>query len=334
MKNYLSTHSPVRDSLVSVIVVSCGREDLLSRCLKSIVSQSHQNLECLVVLNNGDEDTALRWKEVYPDFAFEYFSGNELYCRPQNKGIRDTQGDFVLCLNDDIVLSRFYVEEALKAIGLDARIGSVSGCLVREDGVTLDSTGLFLVRSRKPLDRGYGKKISQADSREGYIFGVNGAAAFYRRKMLEDIRVGEEYFDEDFGIYYDDLDIAWRAHRQGWRAYYCPQALAHHKRGGSTRLPAQPGLKFFEKFALANISKELKIRLIRNRYATIIKNDRLSRFLMDLPWILFYELRLWGYLLFFEREVLAEVLENTGYLKRAFAKRKKITSLLKDHYGH
>jgi GT2 family glycosyltransferase len=303
--------------LVSVIVVSLEKGPMLARCLDSIVSQAHKDLQCFVFLNKADEGFARRWKEVYKGFDFDHYPDNELYCRPMNKGIARSGGDFVLCLNDDVVLSPDYIKQVLGAMERDKRIGSVSGCLLREDKVTVDSTGFLWARSRKPQDRGYGKKLRPAYKKDGYIFGVNGAAAFYRRSMLEAAKSGSEYFDERFGFYYEDLDLAWRAHRLGWLAFYCSSAVAYHNRGATAAeggTPIHPiglgGISRFlrQEYAFARISPELQARFIHNRYATILKNDRLLRFLMDLPWILFYELKIYLYLLFFRRSVLKEVL--------------------------
>jgi len=326
-------------NLVSVIVVSLEKGPMLAQCLDSIVSQTHKDLRCFVFLNKADEELARGWKVSYKGFDFDHCFDNELYCRPMNKGIArsDSGGDFVLCLNDDVVLSPDYIKQVLDAMERDKRIGSVSGCLLREDKRTVDSTGFLWARSRKPLDRGYGKKMRPVYKRDGYIFGVNGAAAFYRRSMLEAVKLkGSEYFDDRFGFYYEDLDLAWRAHRLGWLAFYCSSAVAYHKRGATAQINAAesgtpihpiglggpsrflrrhpdqsdgPVCRFLRhNYAFARISPELQARFIRNRYATILKNDQLLRFLIDLPWIFFYEVRIYLYLLFFNRSVLKKIL--------------------------
>ncbi len=319
MADALSTHSC---PLVSVIVVSCQRQDLLSRCLEAVASQTYGNLECRVFLNRADADIARGWKEAFPNFTFEYDRGNQYYCKPCNGQIASSKGDFILCLNDDVVLLPSFIKEAVRAMSYDKTIGSVNGRLVRDDGETLDSTGFFWSRSRKPYERAYGRRIKSYFLRDGYIFGANGAAAFYRRDMLEDVRIGNEYFDEDFGIYYEDFDLSWRARSLGWKAYYCSKAIAYHKRGATTRT-LQP-LRLFKKFALTSVPEDLKVRLIRNRYATMIKNDRWRSIFQDLPWIVLYEAKLLAYLLLFQRRILAGILKDRSYIVNALRKRRKI----------
>ena len=97
--------------------------------------------------------------------------------------------------------------------------------------------------------------------------------------MLQDVRWGQEYFDEDFFAYYEDADLAWRAQWRGWQCRYAPEAVATHRRGGGDTLrkgrrpnPRGPRLAW------------------RNRYLMTIKNDSLAGFLRDLPFIVGAEL--------------------------------------------
>ena len=64
-----------------------------------------------------------------------------------------------------------------------------------------------------------------------YIFGPSGAAPLYRRAMLDDISFEGEFFDEDFVMYREDADLAWRAQWRGWKGVYTPHAVAYHVRG-------------------------------------------------------------------------------------------------------
>jgi GT2 family glycosyltransferase len=56
----------------------------------------------------------------------------------------------------------------------------------------------------------------------------------YRRAMLEDIRIGDEYYDEDFFAFNEDVEISFHAALRGWTTLYLPPAVARHVRGGST----------------------------------------------------------------------------------------------------
>ncbi|MFC1624532.1 glycosyltransferase family 2 protein, partial [Candidatus Omnitrophota bacterium] len=217
---------------------------------------------------------------------------NLLFCKAYNQGIAASKGNFILCLNNDCFLDKDYLREAINAIGIDRKIGAVSGKILRMDKKTIDSTGLFLGRNRKPAERGYGKKDKGQYEERGYIFGVSGACAFFRRSMLMDVKDEHGYFDERFGMYYEDLDLCWRAQKKGWKAYYNPKAIAYHVRGGTaiSKGGRRGGLN------LPYLSDELKKRYLNNRYMCMKKNDSLCGFLVNLPFILWYEIKIRCYL--------------------------------------
>lgn len=306
--------------MVSIVIPNRNRKDLLVRCLDSIEKQSYKGVEVIVVDNGSSDGSKRTIIEKYPKVKLIANHENDLFCRAQNQAIKIAQGKYVISLNNDVVLKEDFIDETVKAAELDSKIGMVSGKVMRMDAKTLDSTGLFLGRSRKPIERGYGKiDVGQYES-PGHIFGVGGAVAFFRREMLEDIRINGEYFDEDYGMFYEDLDLCWRAQRKGWKAYYSPSALAYHIRGATARRHI-PNLKILKGFQFAWLDERLQFLLVRNRYTTIIKNDTVADFLKNLAYILLYELKLWGYLLLFRPKVISRLVKEIGWLKRAFKKR-------------
>jgi len=89
--------------------------------------------------------------------------------------------------------------------------------------------------------------------------------------MLEDIAVGNEYFDEDFTAYWDDVDLDWRAQLMGWKCLYAPDAVGYHVRGGSG-LQKKPGIAAYH---------------LANRFLLVVKNDQFRNLLEDAaPFIL------------------------------------------------
>ncbi|MEE8317730.1 MAG: glycosyltransferase family 2 protein, partial [Candidatus Omnitrophota bacterium] len=237
-------------------------------------------------------DSAEMIGTYFPESRLIRNTRNLLFCKAYNQGIDASKGSFILCLNNDVVLHKDYLKEALLAIGLDNKIGMVSGKILRMDGVTIDSTGLFLGRNRKPIERGYDKKDNGQYEKSEYVFGVSGACAFFKRTMLMDIKSEYGYFDERFGMYYEDLDLCWRAQKKGWKAYYNPKAVAYHTRGGTAVIHrgARPSFNF------PLLSNSLKKRYLRNRYLCMRKNDSFLGILINLPFILWYELKIWSYL--------------------------------------
>lgn len=306
------------NKIVSVIIPTIAKEDYLKKCLESLTVQTHPAQETIVIDNSVDARLRQDIAQAHPSVKLFFSQNNLSYCASLNKGISNSFGDFILCLNDDMVLDSRFIEKALRGFLLDAKVGMVSGKILRCDKETIDSTGLFLSCYRTAKERGYSLKDKGQFEQEGYIFGAGGAAAFYRKDMLEDIKEGQDYFDPNFHFFYEDLDVAWRAMRAGWKGYYMPEAIGFHVRGGSVRNKA--GIN--KPYARRYLSEELHVDLLKNRYMTIIKNESCLDFLWHLPFLLLYDLVVWGYILVFKTSLIKKFISQGRYLRMAYAKRR------------
>ena len=306
------------NKIVSIIIVAAGTRGYLKSCLDSIGEQAYPSKEIIVIDNSLNRDFEQEFRQSYPEIKLYPSRENLSYCQALNKGIGVSKGDFILCLNDDVVLGGDYIEKALKAFDIDQRIGMASGKILRSNGKTIDSTGLSLNIWRTATEKGYGLMDVGQFEKPGFIFGVTGAVALYRRPMLEEINVDGEYFDQDFRFFYEDLDIAWRAENRGWKGYYIPGAVAYHVRGGTAR--KDKGIN--KKYARRYLSQELLFDLTKNRYLVIIKNEAFLNFLLHLPFILYYDMISWGYILFFKPGLIKMFLGKQVPIASAFRKRR------------
>ena len=292
--------------LVSIVIVTSGSKDYLWHCLDSVKAQSYSDLEVIVIDNSLKSSFSAEIRGSFPFIKLYSNPQNLYYGVSLNQGIGLSHGEFILCLNDDVVLGQEFIRQALKGFLVKDNVGMVSGKILRMDGLILDSTGLFLSFWYSAKERGYGQIDAGKFGKSGFIFGVSGSAAFYRKKMLEDIKQGQDYFDPDFRMFYEDLDVSWRANNRGWRAYYIPAAKAFHVRGGSLR----PDCGLDKPIARKYLNDELHSDLIKNRYLTILKNANFVSFLMHLIPIILYDFCAWGYVLFFRPKVAKIFLRN------------------------
>ncbi|MDD5594909.1 MAG: glycosyltransferase family 2 protein [Candidatus Omnitrophica bacterium] len=305
--------------IVSIIIATSGAGGYLKKCLDSCLMQSFKNFELIVIDNSSNNSLGAEIQRLYPSVKLFRNPQPLSYCNSLNLGISSSMGDFVFCLNDDVSLEKDYLEKTFNIFPLDKKIGAVCGKILRSDAKTIDSTGLFLSYCRTAKERGYGKKDRRQYEKPGYIFGVNGAVLFCRKKMLEEIKEPEGYFDPCFNFFYEDLDLAWRARRAGWKAYYTPYAIAYHVRGGSFRIDSK-GID--KPFARRYLSEERHLDLIKNRYLTMVKNEKLSSFLLHLPGIFAFECLQWGYCLLRRPRLLGLFSMQLKIFPAAFKKRK------------
>jgi len=310
---------------ISALITTTGENNqYLKKLMDSLYQQTVQIKKIIIVYDDKLKEGEKIFKDTSLPVTLIDNSKKQSLTYLCNKAICDINEDYIICLNDDIFLKNNFIFELMLIAEKYNKIGIVCGKILRMDKKTIDSAGQFLAKNRKPLDRGYGQKDQgQYDSQE-FVFGACGAAVLYRKKMLDDIAITpSEYFDNDYNMFYEDLDISWRANNFGWRAFYNSKAVAYHNRG-TTAKSKKPKFKFLQAYNFAWLDRRLKIDLIKNRYMTIIKNEKIGSFLSNLPHIFLYELKLWSYCLIFEPLVVLDFINNIITISKAFRKRKLI----------
>jgi len=300
-------------ALVSVVVVTYNSEKDISRCLDSIAGQSYAPLEVLVIDNDSRDETEGIVRRYESKVRFVKNAHNVGFAAAHNQGMRLTTGAFYLALNPDVELTPRFIEEVVRAMDLDPLVGSVSGKLVRfaQDGEgrpLIDSTGIYMTPSVRHLDRGAGQPDRDQYDRTQYVFGASGAAALYRRQMLDAVSVEGECFDEDFFAYREDADLAWRAQLLGWKALYTPGAVARHER---RVLPERR----------SSLPAAINMHSVKNRFLLRIKNQTLLEAVVLLVPTLWRDLQVVGYVLLFERSSLPGLAFVARHWGRTLAKR-------------
>ncbi|MBV9301473.1 MAG: glycosyltransferase family 2 protein [Acidobacteriaceae bacterium] len=250
--------------LVTVSVVTYNSERYIAQCLESVFRQDYPRLEVIVVDNASADKTRSILREFEGRARVIYNRQNVGFTAGQNQAIRESKGEWVLVLNPDVRLMPDWVS-MIVAIA-DPGIGSVCGklrrmsrdCEIPETPV-IDSTGLYFTPALRHFDRGSGELDDGRYDKFEYVFGASGAAALYRREMIEDVSVRGEFFDSDFFAYREDADVAWRAQLLGWKCLYNPLAVAYHVR---TVLPTNR----------RSVDPVLNMHSVKNRWLMRIKN--------------------------------------------------------------
>ena len=262
---------------------------------------------------------------------------NAGFGRPHNEAMRMMKGDFILLLNYDAILTPDYVEKALE-IFEDEKIGAVQGKLLRYDFDKneirkdkenpslniIDTTGLAMFKNRRIVCIGQGEADRGQFEKEKEIFGADGAVPVYRKEMLEDVKLRitnhesritnkntksnkkddsmfheYEYFDENFFMYKEDVDLAWRARLAGWKAVYTPKAVAYHGRGSGDSMAKNYINIIKERRKINNFAKYLSFK---HQRLMQIKNDFPSLlFVKHFPQFIIKEIGAWIYMAIFER---------------------------------
>ena len=266
---------------VAVVIVSWNSAGYLPDCLDSLRRLTRRPAEIVVVDAASADDSVALVEREFPEVCCLPQRENVGFCVGNNLGFAATNSPFVLALNPDTKLEPDFLERLLPSFD-DPSVGLAGGKLLRFDRKTLDSAGQELGRSRQPIDRGYGRPDDGRFDCDAEVFGVCGAAALYRRRMLESVRDGRDgFFDPAFFAFFEDLDLAWRARKLGWKAVYRHEAVGYHARGGSAerRHPLQRWASMLRR------RPEVQYHIAKNRYLSILRNDSVAGYLAHAPWI-------------------------------------------------
>jgi GT2 family glycosyltransferase len=227
--------SPI--AMVSVTIVTWNSEKYLKECFAALALQDYPELDVVIVDNASEDGTRTLLREVETKWRVIYNQENVGFAAGQNQAIKAARGNYVLCLNPDLMPGPDFVTELVVQAESRFEAGAFCGKLLRwnpnvESHRTdiIDSTGIYFTPNMRHLDRGAEEVDHGQYDRAQYVFGASGAAAFFRRSFIDDVSVEGEFFDEDFFAFREDGDLAWRAQVMGWKCLYIPAAVAWHVR--------------------------------------------------------------------------------------------------------
>lgn len=216
---------------VSVVVPSWNGRRLLTPCLESLRRQTVPPAGVVVIDNGSTDGSPAMLARSFPEVEVIRLERNRGFAAAVNVGIRATETSLVALLNNDAVAEPGWLEALVAALDGD-RVGMVaSKILDADDPRRIDGIGLEVDAEGHPRQIGQQQPDGPPFDSPREVFGPIAAAALYRRELFEEIGV----FDERFFAYLEDVDLAWRARRAGWRCVYAPGAVVRHRRASTAR---------------------------------------------------------------------------------------------------
>jgi GT2 family glycosyltransferase len=306
---------------ISAVVVSFNSERFLKQNFDSLFGQTSA-FKKVIVVDNASRDGSRAVIESFPELDKILLPENIGYAAAANLGIDRLGSDLVLVANADIFLNPDFNRRVLEFFATRPQTGLLSPLILRFDGKTIDSAGQACSWALYPREIGYNRRAGRTPFAEREVFSVCGAATVFSKQALEKLKIGAEYYDEDFFMFWEDFDIGWRANLLGVNVFFAPQAVAYHFRSATL---ARTGWSRFS-LALARPSP-LRFHLVKNRYLTLIKNFRLGRSWWRLPFVFIKDLLWVGALTIRSPKIIIALAHSGNIFKRAWNKRK----IIKDH---
>jgi GT2 family glycosyltransferase len=216
--------------LLSVLIPNYNGLAHLPACLESLRAQSFREFETILV-DDGSTDGSAAWvREHHPEVQVLALERNRGLAVAVNRGLRLAAGEGIVLLNNDTLADPGWLAALVQTADEHPDVASLaSKILLFDRRQVLHSAGDLYGADGIPRNRGVWEEDRGQYDDQAAVFGPCGAAAYYRRALLEELRQGPGPLDERLFMYLEDVDLAWRAQLRGHRCRFVPQAVVYHK---------------------------------------------------------------------------------------------------------
>ena len=242
----------------SVIIINYGTPKLCIDSLSSIYphATSHSSIDKTIVVDNNSKDNSvsLLAKAVGESDWGDSVSivenhENRGFSAGNNIGIKASTSEYVLLLNSDTLVRPGAIELLVNTLDHNPKVGIASPRLEWTDGVPQESCFRFHRPVNELIQSAATGLITKLFKRYEVPLNVSQkiscpewtsfACVLIRRKVLEDIGL----LDEEFFMYFEDVDFCKRACEAGWTIIHNPEARVVHLRGGSSPVKSKAATK-------------------------------------------------------------------------------------------
>lgn len=276
---------------VAIVILNFNGGENTHECLKSIKKlQSNTYKLQIIVVDNASKDNSLKIiKSDFSEIDILENKDNLGFSEGNNVGIRyalNNGSDYILVLNNDTIVDKNLLEELIKTIEKDRRIGIISPKIYFAKGYEFHKSrykssdlGKVLWYAGGVMDLnnviGHHRGVDEIDNgkydKEEETDYATGCCMFIKREVLEKVGL----FDKKYYLYYEDSDLSFRAKKTGYKIIYNPKAILWHKNAGSA---GGSGSKLQDYYITRNrllfgmkyISLRVKLSLIRESVKLLI----------------------------------------------------------------
>ncbi|MFH0814749.1 MAG: glycosyltransferase family 2 protein [Candidatus Falkowbacteria bacterium] len=314
---------------LAVNLVTWNGERFLKSCLDSLEAQTFKDFSLLIIDNGSTDKTIDFLKENYPQIRVVRHEDNVGFAKAHNQAIHWTKSEYVLCLNQDIVLEPKCLEQLVQFMENHKEAGVATPKLLRlqndEKTNYIDSVGLRIFKNYKVEDIAQGELDNGKYEIDEEVFGFSGACPILRREALEDVRYEKEFFDEDFFSYQEDIDLSLRMRMRGWQIWRVGRAIAYHARTAREKRRRSWLETLKHRRSKSNL---VNFYSYRNHLYLLNKNFVQWRFFLNVLW---YEKLKFVYVLIFETKNLRAIRELFRNFSKLMKKRHRIAHTSRVH---
>ena len=219
---------------VAVVIVNYNGERLLPDCLAALAAQTLAP-EQIAVADNGSQDGSVALLRAHhPHVDVLELGRNHGFAGGANRGVRATSAPWVCVLNSDAAPAPDWLAQ-LTAAPRNARTWALGSVLVSAASGRIESAGDQYAPAGYAYKLLRDRPLAALPTHPYPVFAAPGAAPVFRRDVFDALGG----YEERFFLYYEDVDLAFRAVLAGYHALLVPSARVTHRLGATTRSHAR-----------------------------------------------------------------------------------------------
>ena len=230
---------------ISIIIVNWNVKDLICQAVASILAKPPRcACEIIVVDNASTDGSAEELTKKFPQITLLRSPQNVGFAAGNNLGLKKATGEYILFLNPDTQMHAGTLDFIVEAFARDPALGALGVKLLNPDGTLQPSCksfpgadtilwNAFSLDVLFPKSRIFGKYNMSwfKHDKELEVDQPMGAALAVRRAVLDKAGV----FDEQYFMYFDEVDLCFRIKQAGWKIKFFPQVCVTHHWAQSTK---------------------------------------------------------------------------------------------------
>ncbi|MEM5790555.1 MAG: glycosyltransferase family 2 protein [Candidatus Aenigmatarchaeota archaeon] len=222
------------EPLVTIIIPSYNRQNVVKECIKNVFTQSYKNWE-IIVIDDGSKKPYFLPKHPHIKLVRNKINKGPAFSR--NLGIELSKGRIVFILDDDIILTKNYlrilIEDLLKY--KKEKVGGVAGRLLYPHKKYEVEKGKIFSISKLT---GYPELKASFDTKKPVFVGSLHSCAVFWKEIFDKIKFDEETYKGNFTFV--EPDFYFRMQKNGYKLLFEPKAVAYHlqaQEGGCKGMP-------------------------------------------------------------------------------------------------
>jgi len=232
--------------LVSIVIPLFNQLEYTQKCLAALFRHTVYAPYQVILVDNGSTDgTAEFVRQLAGSYKMIKSIRNESnlgFAKACNQGARAADGQYIVFLNNDTEVQKYWLVRLVQTAYNDARIGAVGAKLLYADG-SIQHAGVIVTRDERsglalsPQHIYYGQKGDMAEANVPYIYQALTAACLL---VPRDDFFAAGGFDEAYLNGYEDVDLCFKLGQRGKLLVYQPQSVVvhHESKSGPQRFAA------------------------------------------------------------------------------------------------